>query len=98
MTHGKKVIAVAWPLVVINESCSRARTPGCEAQDHFLEVRKMVNVGSQGAPKQELAQVLPSLSDRQIGYRLKLLQERGGAVCVGHAKGARWYLRKHAPE
>lgn len=48
--------------------------------------------GAKGAPRDELAEVLPSLNENQIGYRLRILRDRGLATSSGHGRGARWYI------
>lgn len=53
--------------------------------------------GTQGAPKQDLDQVVPTLTPGQIEYRLNLMRKEGLIALHGKGRGSRWYTPNHLP-
>jgi ATP-dependent DNA helicase RecG len=57
-----------------------------------LLLRHITGSGAEGCPMAELTEVLPSLTEAQVRYRLQLLRREGKVRTEGRGRGARWYL------
>ncbi len=77
----------------IGVSGSFTRLKGLDSDTNKeLLLSHMRNMGNTGAKRSELAQVLPSLGERQIQWLLKSLQFEGKACVSGIGRGAKWYV------
>lgn len=74
------------------------RTKGLDREHNLqLLLQHIRETGQEGAPKQDLDQVVPSLTSKQIEYRLKLLRDDGLITLHGKGRGSRWYTPDHRP-
>lgn len=75
----------------IGESAAYTRRKGLDQDEGKLLLHKhLVHKKDQGAPLEELAQVLPSKSKRQIQHLLRLLVDEGKAVPPRRGRGGLW--------
>lgn len=79
----------------IGESAAYTRRKGLDQEEGKLLLHKhLVHRGDQGAPLEELAQVLPSKTKRQVQHLLRLLAADGKTAPPRRGRGGLW---KSAP-
>ena len=83
----------------IGEPGTYTRRKGLDHETNkALLMRHLWDNAATGAPKSELAQVLPSLSGRSISRLMDELRRGGFSEMRGERRGARWFpLRRYVP-
>ena len=77
----------------LGKAGAHTRAKGLDREHNLqLLLAHLRTCGSQGAPRDEMQHVIPSLSAEQIGYRLGLLEKQGKVRHSGTGRGARWYI------
>jgi ATP-dependent DNA helicase RecG len=82
----------------IGESAAYTRRKGLDQEESKLLLHKhLVHKGEKGATLDELAQVLPSKSKRQIQHLLRLLAEDHKSVPPRRGRGGIWKSKSYTP-
>lgn len=75
----------------IGESAAYTRSKGLDQEENkLLLLKHLKHKGGQGAPLDELAQVLPSKTKRQIQHLLDLLADEGKLIRAKRGRGSAW--------
>lgn len=83
----------------IGESAAYTRRKGLDQDESKLLLHKhLVHKGETGATLEELGQVIPSKSKRQVQHLLRLLAQDGKALPPRRGRGGLWKSKTSAPQ